>query len=67
MICKKYRYGTAYNKRLCDSLPLVVHPSSAFGGTSFMLETLSEIRFGGLTKNLKTDKIYDNEGYKNAI
>jgi len=31
------------------------------------MKKLDEIRLGGLTKNLKTDKIYYSEEYANAI
>ncbi len=37
-----------------------------FTKTSFILESLYEIPLGGLTKNLKTNKVYYNEEGKNG-
>lgn len=37
---------TAYNKRVCDSLPSVARPNSAFGGTSHTRQPLYAIGLG---------------------
>jgi len=47
----------SYNRWVCGSLPAVAHPNSAFGGTSFMLETLSAIGSGIIKRRSKHGKI----------
>jgi hypothetical protein len=47
-------------------VPEGTHPNFCFAKTSFMLRTLYAIRLGGLTKDLKTDKIYHNKECKNG-